>query len=343
MRNVLHVVAVTILIALVTVGVYLGLAASGLMPAQASAQAIPIDWLFDLEVKLISFFFALIMVPMLYSLVVFRRRKGDTADGAHFEGNTKLEIIWTVIPLLIVIWLGIIGADNLRAIRAVDPDAIEIKVIAFQWDWQFVYPQGVISEKLYLPVNKQVVLKMESRDVLHSFWVPEFRIKQDIVPGRVEDYRVTPNLVGEYKVRCAELCGTAHSTMEENVIVLSQADYNKWLADETAIAVAAQAAADADPNPSPVRGEQLYAKNGCKACHSLDGAKGIGPTWAGLFGAQVKLADGTTILADVDFLTESIKAPNAKIVAGFKENSMPDFGLTDKQIGDLVAFIQTLK
>src|SRR6185503_2643797 len=109
------------------------------------------------------------------------------------------------------------------------------------WDWQFEYPHGVISNKLYLPVNKQVVLKMESRDVIHSFWVPEFRIKQDIVPGRIEDYRVTPNLIGSYKVRCAELCGTSHSYMEKDVVVLSQADYNKWLDGQTAIALIAEA------------------------------------------------------------------------------------------------------
>ncbi len=342
MRNALHFIVVTILVILVTVGVYMGLDASDLMPAQASAQAIPIDWLFDLEVKLISFFFALIMVPMLYSLVVFRRRKGETGDGQHIEGNTKLEISWTIIPLIIVIWLGIIGADNLRMVRAVDPQAIEIKVTAYQWDWQFEYEHGIQSDKLYLPVDKQVVLKMQSRDVLHSFWVPEFRIKQDIVPGRIEEYRVTPNKIGPYRVRCAELCGTNHSGMEEDVIVLSQAEYDKWINEQTAIALIAEATAAADPNPSPSRGERLYETNGCKACHSLDGSKGIGPTWKGLFGSQVRLSDGSVVAADDAFLTESIKFPDATVVAGFAKG-MPDFGLSDKRIADLVAFIKTVK
>jgi len=342
MRNALHFIIVTILVILVTVGVYLGLTAIGLMPASASAQAIPIDWLFDLEVKLTAFFFALIMVPMFYSLFVFRRKKGETGDGEHMEGNTTLEISWTIIPLIIVIWLGIIGADNLRQVRTVDPQAVEIKVIAFQWNWQFEYPHGIITDTLYLPVNKQVWLKMESRDVLHSFWVPEFRIKQDVVPGRVEDYRVTPNLIGSYKVRCAELCGTSHSYMEKTVIVLSQADYDKWINEQTKIALIAQATADADPNPSSARGQVLYNNNGCKACHSLDGAKGIGPTWHGLFGSSVKLADGSEVIADVAYLTESIKFPNKKVVGGFSPG-MPDFGLKDKQIADLVAFIKTVK
>ena len=345
MRNVLHFIILAILIALVTVGVYIGLAAIGLMPKEASAQAVPIDWLFNLEVMLISFFFALIMVPMLYSLVVFRRRKGETGDGEHFEGNTTLEISWTVIPLIIVIALGIIGADNLRQVRAVDPQAIEINVTAFQWDWQFEYPNNGIpipSDTLYLPVNRQVVLKMQSRDVIHSFWVPEFRVKQDVVPGLIEEYRITPTLIGEYQVRCAELCGVSHSYMRKKVVVLSQADYDKWIKEQTAGALIAQATEDADPNPSPARGEKLYNTNGCKACHSLTGAKGIGPTWKDLFGSQVKLADGSVVTADEAYLTESIKSPSAKIVAGFAPG-MPDFGLTDRRIADLVAFIKTVK
>jgi cytochrome c oxidase subunit 2 len=342
MRNVLHFVVMGILTVLVTLGVYFGLTNLGLLPMQASAQAIPIDWLFDIEVWLTAFFFALIMVPMLYSLFVFRRKKGETGDGQHIEGHTGLEITWIIIPLIIVIWLGIIGADNLREVRAIDPQAFEVKVIASQWKWQFEYPHSVLSDVLYLPVNKQVVLKMESRDVLHSFWVPEFRIKQDVVPGLVEDYRVTPNRVGSYKIRCSELCGTKHSVMESVVTVLSEADYTKWLDEQTTLALVAEATADADPNPSSARGQKLYTQVGCSGCHSLDGSKGIGPTWKGLFDSQVGLSDGTVVAANDDYLFESIKFPLKKIVEGFKPG-MPDFGLTDKKIKDLIAFIKTIK
>lgn len=343
MRNKLHYVILAALVAVGTVLTYFGLRVIGPLPIQASAQSIPIDWLLDLEMMLTGFFFSIIMAPLIYSLIVFRRRKGETGDGVHFEGHTGLEITWIIVPLIVVVWLGIIGADNLRTVRAIDPDAVEVKVIAFQWEWLFVYPQGFTSEKLYLPVDKQAILKMESRDVLHSFWVPEFRLKQDIVPGRVTDYRITPNLIGLYKIRCAELCGAAHTTMQEDVIVLSQEEYAEWLADNTAAAISARATEDADPNPNAGRGEVLYTVQGCKACHSIDGTKGIGPTWKGVADSQVRLADGTTVLADQAFLEESIREPNAKIVAGYKENAMPDFGLTENQIRDLVAFIQTLK
>jgi len=343
MRNVLHFVVVTILIGLVTVGVYLGLTSLGLMPVQASTQSLTIDALFDLEIKLISFFFALITVPLVYSLIVFRRRKGDTGDGQHFEGHTGLEITWTVIPLVLVIWLGIVGADNLRTIQSADPQALEVGVVAHQWDWSFQYPQGFDSDVLYLPVDKQVVLKMQSLDVIHSFWVPEFRVKQDIVPGRVVDYRITPDLIGDFTLRCAELCGLKHELMEKTVRVVSQADYDKWVAVNTQKAIA-QATASAG-HPDPARGQTLYTQLGCKTCHSLDGSKGIGPTWKGLFGSKVSLADDTTVTADQAYLAESIKVPSAKTVAGFSANAMPNFGLIlkDSQIADLVAFIMTVK
>jgi cytochrome c oxidase subunit II len=341
MRNVRHFLIIAALVAIVTVLVYTGLNALGLMPVEASAQSVPIDWLFDLEVKLMSFFFALIMVPLVYSLVVFRSKKGDDSDGEHFEGNTGLEITWTIIPLIIVIALGIIGADNLRQVRAVDPQAIEIKVVGFQWGWRFEYPQGFSSKQLYLPAKQQVLLKMESQDVLHSFWVPEFRVKQDLVPGRVTEYRITPTLIGEYKVRCAELCGVSHAYMEAPVVVISQVDYDKWIADQTVLAQAAEAASAGQPDAT--RGQKLYNESGCKACHSLDGAKGVGPTWKGLYESQVPLSDGSVVTADEAYLTESIKEPNAKVVDGFNANAMPNFGLKDGQIADLVEFIKTLK
>jgi len=342
MQNRRHFVIIALLIAVVAWLTYAGLNWLGLMPVEASAQSIPIDWLFDLEIKMISFFFALIMVPLGYSLVVFRRKAGDESDGQHFEGNTKLELTWTAIPLIIVIALGVIGADNLRQVRAVDPQAIEINVVAFQWGWRFEYPQGFNSTKLYLPDNKQVVLKMQSLDVLHSFWVPEFRLKQDVVPGRTTDYRVTPNRIGEYKVRCAELCGTSHSYMESVVAVVSQPDYDKWVSDQAA-AAQAEALASAG-KPDAARGEKLYQESGCKACHSLDGTKGVGPTWKGLAGETVKLADGSSVTADDAYLLESIKLPGAKTVEGFSAGAMPSFSyLTDGQVADLVEFIKTLK
>jgi cytochrome c oxidase subunit 2 len=192
-----HFLVVGILVIVMAVLTYFGLDAAGLMPVEASAQAVSIDWLWNLEIIAISFLFSLIVVPMVYSLIVFRRRKGETGDGEHMEGNSTLEIAWTVVPLFIVLAFAYLGAYSLGEIRRVDPNALVIKVKAQQFVWTFEYPEyGIISKELHLPVNKQVLLKMESADVIHSFWVPEFRIKQDVVPGRVTDYRVTPTLIG---------------------------------------------------------------------------------------------------------------------------------------------------
>src|SRR5687767_7149452 len=171
-----HFVIVGILVVVMTILVYLGLNSANLMPTAASAQATPIDWMWNLELIFMSFFFALIVVPMTYSLIIFRRRKGDTTDAEHMEGNTKLEIAWTLIPLFIVTAFAYIGAANLAETRRVDPDAMIVEVTGFQWAWRFEYPAfGVVSDQLHVPEGKQVLLQMTSLDVIHSFWVPEFR------------------------------------------------------------------------------------------------------------------------------------------------------------------------
>jgi len=335
-----HFVIVGILVIVMTVLTYFGLNSAGLMPVAASVQAGPIDWMWNLEVIAMSFLFALIVAPMFYSLVVFRRKKGDTTDAEHMEGNTRLEIAWSVIPLFIVTAFAYIGAVNLAETRRVDPQAMIVKVTGIQWSWNFEYPAvdgvTVVSDELHLPVGKQVLLRMTSKDVIHSFWVPEFRVKQDLVPGRFTELRVTPSLNGNYKVRCAELCGTSHAYMEKPLVISSQGEFDVWMAarvEEAKIAAST-------PEGS---GQLLVANNGCAACHSINGAEGIGPTWFGLFGHEVELTDGTVVTADEAYIAESIKAPQAKIVAGFETQLMPTYGFTDEQIEDIVAYIKTLR
>lgn len=332
-----HFVIVGILIAILTPLIYLGIAANNVMPIQASVQALPVDWMWDMDAAAIAFLFSLIMVPLFYSLVVFRRRKGDTADGEHMEGNTRLEVTWTVLPLLVVTVFAYLGAYTLGETRIQAPDAMQIAVTAQQWDWRFDYPEGFSSNELHLPVNRQVVLRMQSLDVIHSFWVPEFRIKQDVVPGRTTEYRITPIRVGSYKVRCAEMCGTSHSYMERPVVVSSEAEYEAWVREQAAAAAALLA------QGGPESGKALVAQNGCLACHSTDGSALTGPTWRGLFGSTVDLADGSTVTADEAYLAESVLDPGAKVVAGFAPGIMPKFSLTDAEVKDIVAYLETIK
>jgi cytochrome c oxidase subunit 2 len=233
-----------------------------------------------------------------------------------------------------------LGAINLAATRRVDPEAMIVKVTGLQWAWTFEYEPvnglAVVSDELHVPVGKQVLLRMTSNDVIHSFWVPEFRVKQDLVPGRITELRVTPTLEGNYKVRCAELCGTSHYSMEKPVVVSSQEDFDAWMSEQLLLAE------EASQTPEG-RGQALVAANGCAACHSINGSPGIGPTWLGLSGRTEELTDGTTVVVDDAYIHESIKAPQAKIVAGFENQLMPTYGFTDEQIADIIAYIKTLR
>ncbi|MBN1305430.1 MAG: cytochrome c oxidase subunit II [Anaerolineales bacterium] len=334
-----HFVIVGLLVITATLLAYLGLGVVGLLPEQASAQAVTIDWLFNLEIIVLSFLFSLITVPLLYSLVVFRKREGDETDAVHIEGNTRLEITWTVIPLVIVIAFSYLGALNLGEVRRVDPQALDVKVVGFQWGWSFSYPEyGLKSlSELYLPVNRQVLLKMESRDVIHSFYVPEFRMKQDLVPGQITELRVTPVEPGWYTLACAELCGQDHAAMRAPVVVVSREEFEAWIEQKQSEAAEASLS-----GPSADRGEEIYRQY-CKACHSLDGSNGTGPTWRGLIGEKVRLDNGATLIGDEAYIRRSIMEPNAQVVEDFNPNVMPVFGLDELQIEDVIEFIKTLQ
>jgi cytochrome c oxidase subunit 2 len=331
-----HFVAIAILVVLCTILVYIGLVSLGLLPEQASAQAVSIDKLFNVHLWLISFLFSLIVVILVYSVIVFRRKKGEIGDGAHIEGSTRLEIIWILIPLAVVIFLAYIGAMSLAEVQRIDPSALEVKVISGQWYWQYQYPEyGITSTELILPVDRQVNLQMTSNDVIHSFWVPEFRVKQDLVPGRTTELRITPTIIGKYKVRCAELCGVSHAYMEGAVNVVTQEDFDKWVGEQ-------QSAAPEDPI---LRGQRLSQQYGCTNCHSIDGSAMTGPTWKGLADSKVNLTDGSTVLADHEFLVESIINPNLQVVDGYPANVMPSFAdiLDQTEVEAIVAYIQSLK
>lgn len=214
------------------------------LPVQASEEAVTIDGLISQHLLLIAFLFSLVVVFMLYALFVFRRREGDDSDGEHFEGNTTLEIAWTVIPLLLVVIFGYIGIRDLREITKEEENELVVQVTAFQWDWSFEYEDGTLSQELVLPVGRPALMEMTSNDVNHAFWVPEFRVKQDVVRGRTTTVRFTPIEVGTYRLRCAELCGLTHYDMLRDVRVVEESEFTAWLAGEEladrSVAAAAQ-------------------------------------------------------------------------------------------------------
>lgn len=325
----------------------------GVWPEPANSAAAPIDGMFNVHFWMISFLFALIIVLMLYSAVAFRRRPGDTTDSAHIHSNTALEIGWTVIPVIIVVGFGVYGWVVLDDVTAARTDEMVVKVSAQQWSWSFEYPEqdDVKSAALVLPVNRPIKLEMESVDVLHSFWVPEFRVKQDLVPGRVTELRFTPSVPGEYVLRCAEICGTDHALMLADVRVVDEATFTQFI-EESRFRFS---------DLSPVERGELWWSNsyyGCEACHSLDGTDGVGPTWLGLYGREEVMEDGTTIIADDEYIINSILNPADQIVEGYA-NAMPaNFGerfaeqeaeILEKEgveidiIDDLIEFIKTLE
>ena len=248
----------------------------GLLPLAASSDAGEVDQLFDFMMTIATGLFLLVEGVLVYSLIKFRRRKGDTTDGPPIEGNVPLEIVWTAIPTVIVFILSIYSFEIYNRMGGLDPmaagdpgpqlahahhhsqlvamtpnqqnialglgaspdsqqgiDPLEIKVNGIQYAWVFTYPEGVISGEIHVPVNRPVALNMTAGDVIHAFWLPEFRIKQDVIPGRETNLVFTPTKVGQYPVVCAELCGAYHGGMKTQLYVQSEEDYQKWIQENT--------------------------------------------------------------------------------------------------------------
>ena len=223
------IVVVTSVIALMAVFYF-----AKLTPDAAAAQADPIDQILRVLFMMGGGIFALVMALLLYSVFAFRRRPDDTTDGPGVQGDNRLEALWTIIPLAILIGLAVYGAITLGTIRpGPTPQELEVNVTGFQWAWQFEYPQqGITPTELRLPVNRPVLFRLHSPDVVHSFWVPEWRVKQDLVPGMHTELRITPTTTGSFRLLCAELCGVGHAIMRANVVVVPPAEFDRWVAEQ---------------------------------------------------------------------------------------------------------------
>jgi cytochrome c oxidase subunit II len=344
--NMRHIIAAGLVVIGLMVLLFFGYQQIDLLPIAASRQSGPIDYLFRIQFLIIIFLFSLIVGLMLYSLIFFRKKAGDDTDGPHIEGNSALEIGWTVVPLVIVLTVAVIGGQVLGRTLAADPKPLRVNVVGSQWAWRFEYPDlGIQSPEMILPVDKQALLILSSTDVIHSFWVPEFRVKQDALPGKSFDrqLRITPDKVGDYKVRCSELCGLQHYAMQAPVRVLAQNDFDAWVSKNAP----PPPGSEGEGADTPVaRGDKLSQQYGCQSCHSIDGSPLVGPTWKGLYGSEVQLSDGTTVQADDAYLYESIRNPGAKVVAGFTQGQMPPQiadAMTDAQVADVIEFIKSLK
>jgi cytochrome c oxidase subunit 2 len=333
-----HIAIASVLVVIVTILVILGLRSVALVPNLASAEGQLVDRMFTLQIYVIAFIFSLIIVVILYSVVVFRRKPGETGDGTYVKGNVPLEVAWTLIPLAIVIGFGIMGARDLGQMTTNIPDELVVEVTGFQFGWRFDYPDyGVSSTDLYLPRGRPVLFRITSTDVIHSFWIPEFRMKQDAVPGRWTTLRLTPTEVGDFRVRCAELCGYAHAAMYAQVVVVEPSDFEAWLSGQE---VQAQPGGELTPAE---RGAAVAKDSGCLSCHTVDGTRLVGPTWLGLYGTARQLEDGSTVVADEQYLRNSIRDPESQIVAGYPKVMPPAYGsLSDEDVQAIIEYIKSL-
>lgn len=299
------------------------------MPEQASSLASEVDNLTLFLVGYASFFTIVIGLMVIVLAIRYRRRHADEVGG-HFDNSHLLEIVWTVIPLLIVIVTFAWGAKVYFQLYRVLRGAAEYYATGKQWMWKTQQPTGQREiNELHVPVGKAVKLVMASEDVLHSFYVPAFRVKADVVPGRYTSLWFQPTKPGRYHLFCAEYCGAEHSGMNGWVVVQPQDEYDAWLAGTPALAPAAA-------------GEQLFAQYSCTTCHGERNG-GRGPALAGLYGRTVALAGGGHAIADEAYLRESILNPAAKIVEGY-ESIMPSFQgqLSEESVLQLIAYIKSL-
>jgi cytochrome c oxidase subunit 2 len=276
-----------------------------LTPLEASSRAEPVDLLFHIMLGIATAIFLLVEGILVYTALRFRRKKGEVGDGLPIHGSNRLEIAWTVVPALIVTWLGAYSYQIFAQIQTLPPEAMTVEVVSRQFQWEFLYPDfDITSTDLYLPQDKPIQLKITSMDVIHSFWVPAFRVKQDAVPMHKTETYFTANATGRYRVVCAELCGAGHARMGliSYVVVQSQTEFDAWVAEQQALA--------GQPG-DPVA---LFARYGCNACHTLAAADATGLVGPNLEGIGIVAGTRVSGMSAEDYIRESILKPNAFLV-----------------------------
>jgi cytochrome c oxidase subunit 2 len=272
---------------------------------------------------------AIVVFFMILFIVKYNKRRHPRPE--HVEENITIEIVWTVIPLALVMLMFYFGMVDFDYVRNPPKDSFPVNVIARQWSWLFRYGNGKESDVLRVPVDRPVELLMTSKDVIHSFFVPAFKIKEDCVPGMTTHLWFNVRDVGSYDVFCTEYCGLGHSHMRSQVIAMTEADFQKWYAAKT------EAGAET--------GYHILAEKGCLGCHTVNGSPKVGPTFKGLYGSKVTVMTSgkeRVITADETYIERSILHPDADIVKGFPP-VMPTLPVTEKEIHEIIAYIKTLK
>ncbi len=320
------------------------------IPLQGSDVASRWDGLYNFLVWLSVFFFVLVIGAMVYFIVAYPYKKDRKTK--YITGSHMLEAFWIGVPTLLLMIIFGWGYSIYRDMSQSPTDAYEIRVIGKQWLWNFQYDNGrVTTGEVFVPMNRPVKLIMTSEDVLHSFFVPNFRIKQDVVPGMYTSLWFSATVPGKHQVYCTQYCGTSHSGMLATINVLNDQQWEDWNRNKKIGTLPLAGAADSDTPSKWVsqvsladQGKAVYHSKGCIACHSVDGSPKIGPTHKGLYGSKVELADGRTVVADENYIRNHIENPQSNVVKGFNP-IMPTFKglLTEAEMNALLSYIKSLK
>lgn len=304
-----------------------------MLPEAKSPTADSTDALFHFINEVSLIFMIGITFALIYFAIKYRRRSEDDKTPVITHNNT-LEITWSVVPLLICFVVFGWGYSGWLNLKSVPDNAYEIHVSGFKWGWNVKYDNGAqTSNEIHVPEGRPVKIVLQSADVLHSFFVPDYRVKHDVIPGRYTYVWFEANEVGESQVFCTEYCGTGHSDMLAKIIVHTEDDFQTWLEKNKG-----------GVSGTPVeQGEQLVQLQGCNTCHSDDGSRMIGPSFKGLWDRQENLADGSTVLVDENYIRESILYPGEKIVEGYDNVMSPYEGrITDDEITNIIEYLKTL-
>jgi cytochrome c oxidase subunit 2 len=300
-----------------------------LWPARASSFANNVDALYIFLIAVCGFFTLLVFALVAFFALKYRQRPGREAT--QIEGSLALEATWTLIPFGLFMIMFVWGASIYMNQAQPPKNAMDVFVVGKQWMWKLQHPEGVREiNQLHVPVGKDIRLTMISQDVIHSFFVPAFRIKQDVLPGRYTTLWFHPIKTGHYHLFCAEYCGTSHSGMIGEVVVMEPAEYAAWLSNGSAEGSMAST------------GEKLFQELGCSSCHRSD-TQGRGPDLAGTYGKPVLLDNGSTVISDDAYIRESIINPGSKVVAGYKP-IMPTFSgiVSEEQLLSLISYVKSI-
>lgn len=306
-----------------------------------------VDPVFVFVLAVSIFFIVGITATMLFFLFRYHKKRNKVAKDIH--GHAGLEIIWTVIPLILVTFMFYFGWVGFKKMVNPPEDAMNIKATGRMWSWLFEYENGVQTDTLYVPVNKPVKLTLNSLDVIHSFYIPAFRVKKDVVPGKIRNVLwFSADAVGSYDAFCAEYCGQRHSYMLTKVVAMPQDSFNEWYADagsQMQMMTTAKEEGEATAISSQ-RGLMLIkTKGGCLACHSLDGTNLVGPTFKGIYQRQETVlvaGEEQQIIADETYLRKSMIDPTAQVVKGYPA-VMPPAPLSEEEIEEVIAYLKELK